>query len=130
MHRVERLLWICFGSAFGGGARYLLSRWVFELLGPSFAWGTLSVNVIGSFLMGGLMHAGVEAAGLSPELRIVLTTGVMGGFTTYSTFSYETLAYLKDGAWHTGILNVVVTVFGCLVATLLGWLLAKWLFVV
>jgi CrcB protein len=129
MPHVERLLWICFGSALGGGARYLLSSWVTGFLGPSFAYGTLSVNVLGSFLMGGLMYAGVEAAGVSPELRIVLTTGVMGGFTTYSTFSYETFAYLKEGAWHTGILNALVTLLGCLVATLLGWLLAKWLFV-
>ena len=124
---MERLLWVCFGSALGGGARYLMSNWVTDLLGPSFAYGTLTVNVLGSFLMGGLMYAGVVAATISPELRLVLTTGVMGGFTTYSAFSYETLSYLQKGAWHTGVANVVATVFGCLVACLLGWTLAKWL---
>ena len=128
MRHMERLLWICFGSALGGGARYLLSTWVGELLGPSFAYGTLSVNLLGSFLMGGLMYAGVVAAAISPELRLVLTTGVLGGFTTYSAFSYETLQYLQKGAWHTGVANVVATVFGCLLACLLGWTLAQRLF--
>lgn len=125
---MHRLLWVCFGSALGGGARYLMSSWVTDLLGPSFAYGTLAVNVLGSFLMGGLMYAGVVAAAISPELRLVLTTGVMGGFTTYSAFSYETLSYLQKGAWHVGVVNVVATVLSCLVACWLGWTLAKWLF--
>jgi CrcB protein len=74
------------------------------------------------------MFAGVETAAMSPTLRLALTTGVMGGFTTYSTFSYETMNYLQDGAWGIAIANVVITVFGCLLACLLGWAGAKWLF--
>lgn len=125
---VERLLWVCLGSALGGGARYLVSGWVMKGLGSSFAYGTLTVNALGSFLLGGLMYAGVETAAIPPALRLALTTGAMGGFTTYSTFSYETLQYLQEGAWATGIANVLVTVFGCLVASLLGWSITKWLF--
>ena len=118
---MERLFWVCLGGAFGSGARYLLSGWVLDRFGPAFPSGTLAVNTIGSFLLGALMFLGVEAGTLSPTLRLALTTGVMGGFTTYSTFSYETMRYLQDGAWALALLNVVVTVVGCLVACFLGW---------
>lgn len=124
---MERFFWICIGSAVGGGARYLVSGWTLKLLGPSFPYGTLAVNVMGSFLVAGFMFAGVETAMMPPTVRLALTTGVMGGFTTYSTFSYETMKYLQDGAWGIAIANVLVTVLGCLAACLLGWASAKWL---
>jgi fluoride exporter len=120
-----RLIWICVGGAFGSGARYLLSGWVLEQLGPAFPFGTLAVNVTGSFLVGALMFLGVEAGMLSPTLRLTLATGVMGGFTTYSTFSFETMRYLQDGAWTLALLNVLVTVVVCLVACFLGWGVAQ-----
>jgi fluoride exporter len=124
---MTRFLWICLGGAVGTGARYLLGGWALRALGPSFPYGTLSVNLIGSLLVAALMYLGVEATMLSPTLRIVLTTGVMGGFTTYSTFSYETMKYLQDGAWGLAIVNVLVTVFGCLAACAAGWAGARWL---
>lgn len=123
-----RLLWVCLGSALGGGARYLLSGWTLKLLGASFPYGTLAVNVTGSFLVGGVMFAGAEAGALPPTVRLALATGVLGGFTTYSTFSYETVQYLHEGAWGLALLNVAVTVAGCLVACLLGWAVTKWWF--
>ncbi len=125
---MERFLWVCLGSAVGGGARYLVSGWALKVLGPAFPYGTLAVNLLGSFLLAGLMFAGVEAAAMPPTARLTLTTGVMGEFTTYSTFSYETMKYLQDGAWGIAIANVLVTVLGCLAACLLGWVGAKWLF--
>ena len=124
---MARLLWICIGSGIGGGARYLVAGWAAKALGPLFPYGTLAVNVIGSFLLAGLMYAGVEAAAIPPALRLSLTTGVMGGFTTYSTFSFETMRQLQDGAWAMAAINVLVTVFGCLLASVLGWASAKWL---
>jgi fluoride exporter len=124
---MERFLWVCLGSAVGGGARYVVSGWTLKVLGASFPYGTLAVNVLGSFLVAGLMFAGVEASAISPTTRLALTTGVMGGFTTYSTFSYETMKYLQDGAWGIAVANVLITVFGCLTACLLGWVGAKWL---
>lgn len=124
---MERFLWVCFGSAVGGGARYLLSGWALKLFGPAFPYGTLAVNLIGSFLLGGLMFAGVEAAAMSPTVRIALTTGVMGGFTTYSTFSYETMRYMQDGAWLTALANISITLIACLAASLLGWAGARWM---
>jgi CrcB protein len=125
---MERFLWVCFGSAVGGGARYLVAGWALKALGPAFPYGTLAVNLLGSFLLAGLMFAGVESAAMPPNLRIALTTGAMGGFTTYSTFSYETMRYLQEGAWAPAIGNVTVTVAGCLVACWLGWMSARWLF--
>jgi fluoride exporter len=116
-----RFLWVCLGSAVGGGARYLLAGWVSRLLGAGFPYGTLAVNVIGSFLMGGLMYTGLEASRLSPTALLLLTTGVMGGFTTYSAFSYQTLKSLQDGEWPVALANVALTVAGCLLACWLGW---------
>lgn len=124
---MERFLWVCFGSAVGGGARYLVSGWALKALGTAFPYGTLAVNLLGSLLLAALMFAGAEVAAMPPNLRIALTTGVMGGFTTYSTFSYETMRNLQDGAWTTAIINVGVTVVGCLVASWLGWMGARWL---
>jgi fluoride exporter len=124
---MTRFLLICFGGALGTGARYLLGGWTLKAFGAAFPYGTLAVNVLGSFFVAALMYLGVEAAAIPPLARVVLTTGVMGGFTTYSTFSFETMKYFQDGAWGLGILNVVVTVVGCLVACLFGWAGARWM---
>ena len=117
---MSRLLWICLGGAVGTGARYLISGWALAALGPAFPWGTLAVNAIGSFLLGALMHVGLTTELLSPTLRLALTTGVMGGFTTYSTFNQETLQFARDGALPLAALNVGTTVIICLAAGLLG----------
>lgn len=124
---MTRFLWICLGGAFGTGARYLLSGWLLRVCGPAFPWGTLAVNGIGSFLLALLMVIGVETTLLPVNLRLALTTGVMGGFTTYSTFNQETMQYFQDGAWWMGALNVLITVFGCLLACVLGQMCARWL---
>jgi CrcB protein len=117
---MARLFWISVGGAVGTALRYLLSSWLVGLLGPAFPYGTLAVNVIGSFLLGLLMHVGLSTEVVSPGLRLVLGTGVLGGFTTYSTFNYETLAYLREGSLGMGGLNLAATLFGCLAAGALG----------
>ncbi len=110
---MSRFLWVCLGGAAGTGARYWLSGWA-QRSTSGFPVGTLAVNLIGSFLLGILMEIGVAGGMLAPTLRIALTTGVMGGFTTYSTFNYETIQYLRDGAWALGAANLTATVLGCL----------------
>jgi fluoride exporter len=120
-----RLLWISLGGALGTAARYLLSVWLLRALGPAFPYGTLAVNVIGSFLLGAIMQAGLDTTLLSPTTRAMLGTGVMGGFTTYSTFNYETLQYLQEGAWAMAGLNVAATLLVCLAAGALGVALAR-----
>jgi CrcB protein len=96
-------------------------------LGPAFPFGTLTVNVVGSFLLGAIMELGLAYGALSPGLRVVLATGVMGGFTTYSSFNYETLGYLQRGAWVLGAAYLLATCLGCLVAGALGLAFARWL---
>ena len=122
---MSRFLWICLGGAVGTGARYLVSAWVLARLGPAFPWGTLVVNAIGCFLLGALMHVGLATDLVSPTLRIALATGVMGGFTTYSTLNYETLEYLRDGAVRLAALNIGATVIVCLAAGQLGLAAAR-----
>ena len=115
-----RFLLVCLGGAFGAGARYAISGFALRLFGSSFPFGTLVVNVAGSFLLGLVMEVGLLSEALSPNLRIALAVGVLGGFTTFSTFSYETLALFRQGASGLGLLNVLVQLFGSLVAAFLG----------
>jgi len=116
---MTRFLWICLGGAIGTGARYLMSGWLARV-NPAFPWGTLAVNLIGSFLIAAILHVSLTTGAVSPTLRLFLTTGVMGGFTTYSTFNYETLQAFQEGNHWTGFLNLGATVIGCLAAGILG----------
>ena len=125
---MSRFLWICLGGAFGTGARYLLSGWTLAVLGAGFPYGTLAVNVIGSFCVGLIMQIGIATPLMSPTLRMALTTGVMGGFTTYSTFNYETIRYIQDGAWRLAVGNMAITLAACLAAGVAGLALGRSLF--
>jgi CrcB protein len=122
-----RFLLICLGGAIGTGARYLIAIETPRLLGTSFPYATLIVNVAGSFLLGAVMHVGLTTALMTPTLRLVLATGVMGGFTTYSTFNYETIEYLREGALGIAAVNVAATLVLCLMAGALGLTAARWL---
>jgi CrcB protein len=117
---IDGFLWVCIGGAAGSGARYLVSGWVLRALGSGFPFGTLAVNVGGSFLVSLLMHVSLSSGALSPAARLALITGAMGGFTTFSAFSYETMRLMQAGAWTHVMLNVALTVVACLVASFLG----------
>ena len=91
------LWWIMGAGALGSGARYLVGLWAFERFGAGFPYGTLFVNVIGSFALGAVVHV-ASASAWSPELRGAVAIGLLGGFTTYSSFNQETLAMLSHGA--------------------------------
>jgi CrcB protein len=122
-----RFLLICAGGAVGTGARYLIALEAPRILGTGFPYATLTVNVLGSFLLGALMHVGLTTNLLSPDMRLMVTTGIMGGFTTYSTFNYETMEYLREGAFGLAALNVASTLVLCLLAGVLGLALSRWL---
>ena len=120
-----QLLYIGIFGGLGCVARYLASGWTYQVFGRSLPYGTLLVNVVGSCLLGMVMTFALRSTLLSPELRLGLTVGFMGGFTTFSTFSYETLRLLEDGSvWQAGA-NIVLNVFLCLLFTLAGVLLAR-----
>ena len=112
-------------GALGCVSRYLVSGWVYTLAGRSLPYGTLAVNVVGSFLLGFLMEAGLRSTLLSPELRIGLTVGFMGGFTTFSTFSLETMRLFEEGSYWQAGSNIVLNVVVCLLFAALGIFLAR-----
>ena len=112
------LLLISLGGALGTGARYLVGLWAVQALGMGFPYGTLLVNLAGAFLIGLIQQL---AASVIPETtRLFLVVGVMGGMTTYSAFTYETVRLMALGAWGKAWVNVVVTTGLCLVLCWLG----------
>ena len=92
------LLAVASGGALGAVARYLASGWVQDLTGGFFPWGTFAVNAAGSFLLG-FSLIWLQSTMASTELRSLITIGFLGSFTTFSTFSFETAALLRDGEW-------------------------------
>jgi CrcB protein len=117
---VIRVGLVALGGAIGSVARYGVGALAAQLFGPAFPFGTLLVNLSGSFLIAVVMHIALTGSAISLELRIFLTTGIMGGFTTYSSFNYETLALLNQRAYALAGLNMAATVVGCLLAGILG----------
>ena len=115
----ERLLWVCAAGAAGSGARFLVSLGAERAGQGGFPAGTLVVNVVGSFLICLIME--LAAAGVvSPTQRLALTTGFLGGFTTYSAFTYETLRCFEARAWRIGAANVGLTLILGFAAGVLG----------
>jgi fluoride exporter len=111
---MERLLFICLGGAIGTGLRYLTASLAVRWLGADFPYGTLIVNVVGSFLIGLIQQVGATSLLIPETTRLFLTVGIMGGLTTYSSFSYETLRLAQIGAWGQAWINVLVTTAVCL----------------
>ena len=110
------VLYVALGSAIGGAARLLLGTLIQQRAGTMFPIGTLLINVTGSLLLGFLMRAALGTPSISPEVRGFLTTGLCGGYTTFSTFTFDTLVLLEDGelaraAWYMG-LSVFVSLLG------------------
>jgi CrcB protein len=125
---MSKFLLVTLGGALGSGARYLLGSFAQGLASNGFPVGTLVVNVIGSFLICAIMHLGTSANVISPTLRLFLTTGLMGGFTTYSAFDYETYRYTQQGAYALAALNVGLTLVACFAAGAAGDAVAKLVF--
>ena len=122
---VVRTLAVACGGAVGAVMRYWLQIGVHHWLGQGFPYGTLAVNAVGSFSMGFLYVQLVERGGFSLELRAALVVGLLGAFTTFSTFSFETLELLESGALARALLNVVVSVLGCIGLCWMGLVLAR-----
>jgi fluoride exporter len=120
------MLWyIAAGSALGGVSRYLLGGMVQRILDTTFPAGTLAVNLTGSFLLGLFLRYALDTPTLTPEVRAFLTIGFCGGYTTFSTFSYETVAMLEDGEWARAGLYAALSVLLALGAAILGFLVAR-----
>ena len=122
---VTRLVFIAGAGALGTLCRYLIGLWARSALGTEFPYGTLTVNVVGCFLIALISELALSTTLISPTLRLTLTTGFMGGLTTYSSFNYETTELFRARAWLGGFTNMAVTLLGCFVAGLLGLALAR-----
>ncbi len=109
----------------GSIGRYLLSSWIARSAGGSFPYGTLGVNIAGSFVLGLVMALSIERDILGPGARTLLAVGFCGGFTTMSTFSYETLALLREGASMAAAVNMGVTMVACVAGVWLGDVLGR-----
>lgn len=108
------------GSFLGGAARYGLSGLVQRVAGAGFPAGTLTVNVVGCFCIGAVLHLMEDRSALAPEARVFLAVGVLGGFTTFSAFGYETLELLRGAEVRLAFLNVAANVLLSLAAVWLG----------
>jgi len=123
---VRNLLFVFLGGGLGAAARYWLSGAVYNWLPSTFPYGNLVVNISGCLLIGILMAVMQGRFLVDPSLRVFLVVGILGGFTTFSSFSYETIALAQDREYLRASANVIATVFGCLAATMLGERLAAY----
>jgi CrcB protein len=101
-----------------------VALWAAQRLGTVFPYGTLIVNLIGCFVIAVFVEAGI-ALGWSPTLRAALAIGFVGGFTTYSSFNYDTLRLIEEGSPSLALVNVTMTLLGCAIAGWLGLLVTR-----
>lgn len=111
---------VAIGGAVGSMTRYFVSGAVYQRFGTSFPYGTLAVNVIGCFLIGLIMEMTQDRYAINPAVKTLLTVGFLGGFTTFSTYSYETLALVRDGMALRALVNAGGSVVAGLFAAWLG----------
>jgi CrcB protein len=127
-NKMREIICIAVAGSLGALGRYYMSSAAHRLLGDGFPYGTLAVNVIGSFLIGLIMQVSLSTDIVPRTWRLALTFGFLGAFTTFSTFSYETLGYLEDGAWLMMGMNILANVLAAITAAFLGVLLGRALF--
>ncbi|WP_457629876.1 fluoride efflux transporter CrcB [Oceanithermus sp.] len=116
---MPQYFYVALGGALGAVGRYLVSGWVQNLSGSFFPWGTVSVNALGSFLLGFVLQAGISG-GLGAEYRLLLAVGFLGAFTTFSTFAYEALELLRLGQGWQMLEYIGINLVGGLLLVALG----------
>ena len=118
------VLYVCAGGLAGTLARYFLQGWI-QTRSGTFPLGTLVINIAGSLTLGFIIRYATGSTVMSPEMRAALTIGFCGAFTTMSTFSYESMALLGDGEYLRAGMYMGGTIVGCLVAVIVGTMLAE-----
>jgi len=113
------------GAAIGGTLRYWISNAIFKIFSENFPYGTLIVNVAGSFILGFLMFYFNDRELLSPQLRLFLTVGFCGGFTTFSTFSFETMNLFRETQYLLGSMNILLNLLLCLIGVIFAYFVTK-----
>ena len=113
------------GGILGANARYVVANWASQRLGADFPYGTLIINVSGSFLLGFFMAFALNRAFLHPNYRLFVATGFCGAYTTFSTFTYESLRLLQDGSFVLGFANMIGSLLVGMFAVFLGFVIGK-----
>lgn len=122
---MNRVLVISIGAILGANARWFLSRFAARLLGPVFPYGTLFINITGSFIVGFFMIWATERVLLNPRWRLLIVVGFCGAFTTFSSFAFETMSYFEQGQWLLMFTNFFSNNLLCLGAALAGMAFAR-----
>jgi fluoride exporter len=116
---------VSLGAIVGANLRYILSRYAAKVLGPVFPYGTLMINIVGSFIVGWFMIWTTERVLVDPRWRLLIVVGFCGGFTTFSSYAFESMAYFEQGQWALMASNVVANNVLCLLAAVAGMAVAR-----
>ena len=122
---ISDFLVISIGAIFGANARWVISRFAARIISPVFPYGTLFINVTGSFVVGFFMIWSSERVLLDPRWRLLVVVGFCGAFTTFSSFAFETMAYFQQGQWTMMLANFISNNLLCLGAALAGMAVAR-----
>lgn len=122
---IREYLWVSLGGIFGACARYFLSRFTAKILGTGFPWGTLFINISGSFILGLFLVYTTERAFVDPRWRLLIAIGFCGAYTTFSSYAFESIVYFEQGHWSLFAGNVLANNILCLAAVLSGAALAR-----
>lgn len=120
---MDKVLWISIGAVLGANLRYWVGDWAAQRFGSDFPYGTLMINLSGSFLLGLIVSLTLEHYIIDPRLRIFMIVGILGSYTTFSTYAYESIALISLGQWGLGLFNLIgSSLLGGLFALLGIWL--------
>jgi fluoride exporter len=122
---MQNILCVGLGGFIGASLRYIISINSTKLFGAQFPYGTLIVNVVGGLLIGLIMELCITTNVISPSLKLFLVTGIIGGLTTFSTFSYETVSLFIEGSYTAGMLNTVLNLFLSIAGVIIGKFIAQ-----
>jgi fluoride exporter len=122
---IKNFLAISLAAILGANLRYVLSRMAARLLGPVFPYGTLFINIVGSFVVGWFVTWSMERVLIDPRWRLLVVIGFCGSFTTFSSYAFETMAYFEHGQWELMLINILSNNLLCLAAALAGMAVAR-----
>ncbi len=122
-----QFLWVGLGGFLGANARYLVALWAAGRYGVNFPYGTLIANVVGCFCIGFFLTLTTEWLTAPTEIRLFVAVGFLGGFTTFSSFSFETFALVEQSRWWTAVLNLFADIILGFIGVILGIYLARWI---
>lgn len=123
---VQQLVWVALGGSLGAVMRFMVSSWIYDKTSSAFPWGTYTVNFLGSLLFGILFVLVFSNQPHREALRLLVLVGFLGSFTTFSTFSFETVRLMESGLWGMAAVNILASVISCVLGAWVGMGIARW----